>query len=677
VPPGAGAQDPRQQDPREKPRREKRPVRQKRVVRRPPDPQPAGRQRAEERVARKKRKKATRIACIVVPLFPLAARLRCEPELLREGVAIFEGDGAAARVVAATRPARAAGVVPGMTLTQARARLPKLIARARDPECERTAQEVLLEVADAISPRVEDPGPEQWGTAYLDTSGLERLYRDAGSPLEAERALGAELVRRLGAEGLPARAGIAASKLAARVAAGLPDPPVVVECGDEAEFLAPLPLYRLSPDTDVAATLSRWGITSIGQLARLPENEVASRLGDAGRRLHEIARGLDPRPLIARQPSPVFREGLTLEWPVINLEPFLFLARNALERLCRRLEQRGLGCRRLETSLRLEPDGYYERSIELPSPTRDEKTLLTLLRLDLEAHPPGAPVIGFQLSAHPDAPKLAQLSLLGPASLSPDRLAETLARLFALLGPGRIGSPRSPSGHRPERFQLVEYTPPPPPKVRPPVEPGRGLLAVRVLRPPIELEVLTDGKPPETGRAEEIRGRDREEPAGGRPRAGGGPSASGTGGGTTKAGAARDGAADATGAHASRGDEVLEGVASLDRQAGIFRCRERPAPRPREVAPATPEPKGIEVVPVLPERGRGERARPTGTNAEKVLRIQGRVRVASGPWELEECWWAKDRTERDYWDVELDDGALYRLYRDRRTNRWFADGVYD
>jgi protein ImuB len=638
--------------------REKRPVRQKHAARRPPQPQPQPKPPRDTRPDRKgkpaKRAQRARVACIVVPLFPLAARLRCEPELVREGIAVFEGSGTTARVVAATRPARAAGVRPGMTLTQARARMPKLIARARDPECERTAHEVLLEVADAISPRVEDPGPEQRGVIFLDTSGLERLYRDAKRH-EAERALGEELVRRLAAEGLPARVGIAGSKLAARVAAGLPDPPVVVASGDEAEFLAPLPLHRLAPDAEVAATLARWGITSIGELARLPENEVASRLGDSGRRLHEIARGLDPRPLIARQPSPVFREGLTLEWPVVQLEPFLFLARTALERLCRRLEQRGLGCRRIEMSLRLEPDGYHERAIELPSPTRDARTLLTLLRLDLEAHPPGAPVAGFQLAAHPDAPKLAQLSLLGPASLSPDRLAETLARLFALLGPGRVGSPCVPSGHCPERFRLVEYVPPPPPKVRPPIEPGRGLLAVRVLRPPIELEVLTDGQPPSFGGS-------RRQDDGSRADA----SAS-----SSRNDAARDGAtrsaARSEAFSATRDDEVREGVASLDRQAGIFRSRERRSPRPREIAPTTPEPKGVEAVPAgrahAPER--------------KALRIQGAVRVASGPWELEERWWAADRTERDYWDVELDDGALYRIYLDRRTDRWFADGVYD
>src|SRR5262249_54236532 len=126
----------------------------------------------------------------------------------------------------------------------------------------------------------------------------------------------------------------------------------------------------------------------------------------------------------------------------------------------------------------------------LPAPTREVKTLLTLVRLELEARPPGAPVTGFAFTAHPDKPRRAQLSLFGPPALSPDRLATTIARLAALLGSDRIGSPRMVHGPRPERFTTAGYAPPPPPTIPRPSKTGRGLLAVRVLRPPLELEVL-------------------------------------------------------------------------------------------------------------------------------------------------------------------------------------------
>jgi protein ImuB len=515
---------------------------------------------------------AVRIACLILPLFPLAARLRSEPELSREALAVVEGNGNAARVLAANRLARGAGVKPGQTLPQARALCPKLVARPSDDECERAAQEALLEVAEQFSPRVEDAGS---GVVYLDIHGVERHFGKDGSPPELD--LGRSLA--LAAEGaaLPARVGIASSKLAARLAAGLPESPVIVPDGEEAAFLAPLPLARLSPDADLAATLERWGVRTVGDFAKLPEARVSSRLGQRGRDLHAVARGVDPQPLIPHEPPPVFSEGMNLEWPLVSLEPFLFVGRAALERLCTRMETCGFACARLELALRLEPDGHQTRSVALPAPSVDVKTLLTLVRLDLEESPPGAPVAGFTFSAWPDRPREAQLSLYGPAALSPDKLATTLARLFALLGPDRVGSPRPADGHRPERFELVPFAPPPPPEVRRDPRPGRGLLAVRVLRPAVSLEVLTEEK-------------------------------NGHG--------------------------------------------------PGHLPP-------VEIKALASEE------------EKKRLKIEGRVKVAAGPWGLEEGWWTEDPTGRDYWDVELTAGGIYRIFRERQTGEWFADGVYD
>jgi hypothetical protein len=51
--------------------------------------------------------------------------------------------------------------------------------------------------------------------------------------------------------------------------------------------------------------------------------------------------------------------------------------------------------------------------------------------------------------------------------------------------------------------------------------------------------------------------------------------------------------------------------------------------------------------------------------------------VASGPWWLEERWWEDKGVVREYWDVELDNGVLLRLYRDLTSTQWFADGLYD
>jgi len=594
------------------------------------------------------------LACLQVPLFPLAARLRSEPDLKGDAVAVFEGNGNAARVVAAARRAREKGIQPGMTLPQARSILPGLTVRARDLESERAAQEALLEIADTFSPRVEDAGE---GVVYLDLTGLPQFSRvdsqqstvDSPTGCHPERSEGSasvgpsitnhqspitnrplsfarDIIQTAEKSSLPLRVGIANSKLAARVAAGLPDSPTVVPEGEERQFLSRLPLSRLAPQIDIAETLERWGIRSIGEFARLPEGEVASRLGELGRELHAAARGIDPRPLEPRMPPPCLSEGMDLEWPLVTLEPFLFLGNAALERLVGRLESQGLACVKLEVTLKLDPDGCDARAIALPAPTREVRTLLTLMRLELEARPPGAPVSGFTFAAHPDKPRRAQLSLFGPAALSPDRLATTIARLAALLGADRVGSPRAVNGHRPERFTQVSYSPPPPPTLARPPRTGRGLLAVRVLRPPVELEVITESR--------ESRVESRETP----------PLPPGEGRGEG-----------ATGATSSFTNLRLLSLKSL------------PPP------------------PLPPGEGRGEGTRTAGAaltthnslTTPPPLSISGSIKVAAGPWSLEESWWSQTPADRDYWDVELSDGALYRIYQDRATGAWFADGLYD
>ena len=75
----------------------------------------------------------------------------------------------------------------------------------------------------------------------------------------------------------------------------------------------------------------------------------------------------------------------------------------------------------------------------------------------------------------------------------------------------------------------------------------------------------------------------------------------------------------------------------------------------------------------MPSHGVGSRQ---GAPPRKP-RLAGRVRVASGPWEVEEAWWGDRPGDREYWDVELEGGGVYRIFRDRGAGGWFADGIYD
>jgi protein ImuB len=543
----------------------------------------------------------TRIACLFIPLFPLAARLRAEPELAGEAVVVCEGNGSAAKVIGASRPARKSGVRSGMSLAQARGILPSLIARGRDVSCEASAHEALVETATGLSPRVEDFSPD---VVFADVSGMERLFEgDAG-----ERDMGQAAIVAAEALDLPVRVGIAGNKLAARIAARMPDSPKVVVAGEETRFLAPLPLNHLHLERRLMDTLRRWGVRTLGDFARLPADRTASRLGPAGASAHRAARGIDSSPLAPHHPPPTFHEGMELEWPVVSVDPLLYALRQSLERTRKRLEREDLACALLELELGLEPEGAEHRRIRLPAPTRDIDALLALTRLELESKPPRAPVVSFTSITHPDRPRRGQLTLFGAPEIHPDKLAGTLAHLAARIGPERVGSPRTVDGHLPERYHTEPFDPPPAPKLRQLPRGGRGLLAVRVLRPPVALEVITE-EGPDAGCWMPDAGYHPPTPE--NPRV---------------------------------ADVSIENSKLTTQNSKLL--------------------ASIRLISVASEPG-------------ATPRVQGLVRVAAGPWTLEDGWWGDKPVERDYWDVELSGGGLFRVFRDRKTGEWYADGMYD
>ncbi len=640
-----------------------------------------------------------RIACIFAPCFPLAARLRAEPDLSGKPVVICRGNGTAARVVAVSRAAWRFGLRPGTTLAQARSRLPDVIARAHDAVAEKSAAEALLEAAATLSPRIENNAEDR---AFADISGMERLFPGPNGEAEIGRTamLAAEVLS------LIVQVGIADTKLAARIAASGADSPTVIPAGEEAAFLAPLPLTRLDLPIKILETLGKWGIQTAGQLARLPGDRVSARLGPAGEAAHRIARGDDPEPLVPHHPPATLTEGQELEWPVVTIEPLLAILRPCLERTHLRLAHQDLACSLLELELRVEPEGVDRRLIRLPAPARDIESLVTLIQLELEARPPEGPIAAFRCIIHPDRPRTGQLTLFGPPEIQPDRMAITLARLAARLGPDRVGSPRIVNGHLPERTTSVPFNPPPPPKSHISPRRGRGLLAVRALRPPVPLEVivkessqrsaiscqeeavgsqLSDLRPRYPLRepsvsgsqaAEESRSRRIKESKDGRAKKVGEPIHPHFFAPQNQRQHQEQGQQQRSGAGAETGNRVRDRWPEPEPQtatesAGSDQDRVD-SPLEHSNSTITPSDSSFDVPPL-------SSSRPISVASETgaTPHIQGLVRVAAGPWGLEEGWWKDEPVVREYWDVELSGGGLYRIYRDCRSNDWFGDGIYD
>src|SRR5262249_15449334 len=161
-----------------------------------------------------------------------------------------------------------------------------LIVRTVSPAAEHAAQAALCDVAYSCSPRVEEGG---MGTVYCDADGLRELY---ASEAELARAV----LGRARALELDASVGIAATKIAAQLAARDGGGCAVIPAHEEWHFLAPLPIQLLAPDAALLGTLQRWGIRTLGDLAALPASAVATRLGPAGAQLARRARGEDEHP---------------------------------------------------------------------------------------------------------------------------------------------------------------------------------------------------------------------------------------------------------------------------------------------------------------------------------------------------------------------------------------------
>ena len=435
-----------------------------------------------------------RTACLWIAELPLVAVLRAEPALAGSKLAVVqpaaEGASSRQRVLGATHAAE--GVVAGQTLSEAQALCPDLLVRTASTALVKAAAQAALDAATSVTPRLEEQEP---GLIFLDVSGLASLLGD-------DAAVACALLRGCARVGLCAAVGLAEGKIAALLAARSAGSGAfkVVLPGEQAAFLAGIPVAQAEVSGELAAASRRFGIATLGELARLPRKALAARLGPEGAALHRIASGHDDSHLVAREQPERFEEGCELDFAASTLEPLLFLWKALLDRLCARLAVRGLAAAELSLLLRLEGGAWDERRIELAAPAREVAPLLALLRLEVEARPPPEGVCAVRLSALPARAVQDQLGLFGPRTASPAQLSSAVARIAALVGPERVGEPVAPETHRPNAAALAKFAPPPAPLFAAAADPAALQpisIATRALRPPrtVDIRCDEDGRP--------------------------------------------------------------------------------------------------------------------------------------------------------------------------------------
>jgi protein ImuB len=413
------------------------------------------------------------------------------------------------------------------------------------------SSEVLLSCAKSFSPFVEFTDDR---TVVFSIDGLNAFYP---TPQKIAHAI-AEMASRQGHHPNIAIASNAdAALLAVRNFTGV----TVLTDAARLSALDQLHVESLRLPDEASEMLEDWGIETLKEFSDLPTADLAVRLGKEGLKLQRVARGEMRRPLMVTRSEPLYEKRIDLDFTVDLIEPLLFGLSGPLSEACEMLGSEGRAISDLSARFGLHDRTSYLLALKFPVPIVKSKTLLHLLRMELEARPPGGAVVSIDLRIGGAPPRRTQGGLFLPQSPEPEKLELTLARLRGLVGDDKLGVPFLIDTYRPDAFLLRAASFPAPSKSAQKSEASAQplRLALRRFRPPLKATVLLHA-----GRPSGIRASDR----------------------------------------------------------------------------------------------------------------QGKVQIASGPWRGSGEWWSKDEWSREEWDVELEEGSVYRIFRDP-TDAWFIDGVYD
>ena len=298
----------------------------------------------------------------------------------------------------------------------------------------------LPSIASDFSPSFEQTASD---AVLFRIDGLERIH---GSPHQIAYAIAQRA-------GDPINVAVAESADAAILAARN-FPGVTVDPDLNALDVSALPLTA-----EMAQVLESWGIDTLEQLAHLHENGLAERFGPHGVYLQQLARGAIHRPLKIYQSETTYEDRIELDHPISLLEPLLFLIARILNDQCARMLSNAMAANEVTLRLQLEDQPAHIRTLHLPVPMRESKSLLKLLQIDLEAHPPQAPTLALSLTLKPVHPRTVQTGIFLPVTPAPDKLELTLARIRSIVGEHNVGIPELLDSHHPEPFRIVPAQP--------------------------------------------------------------------------------------------------------------------------------------------------------------------------------------------------------------------------
>jgi protein ImuB len=400
------------------------------------------------------------VGCLLILRFSLIAAIGDRREVLTGPVALAPEPGGEQLIGEVSGAAEAFGVRPGAPLSEALARCPRLLLVPPDPGRAESLWERSLRRLEGIGAEVEPARP---GEAFFAVGPLLRLWGPRPEDVLSKAA---------GSIGSPVRAGGGPTRFCAYAAADVARSrrrrPLVVPAAAARDFLQPLPVGLLrgrlrGADREaerLVESLERLGVTTLGDLTRLPRSAIADRFGRLGLRARDLASGLDSA-LHPRRPHEELLQALRLPEAAYGTQ----LGR-ALELLVERLvadpRRRGRTIRSLRLEAQLAGGGSWRAQVTMRSASASAERLLLALGPRLESLP--APAATLVLRAVEIGAEVAEQPTLGDdeGARRREQLSEAVRQARAAAGRDallRIVDVEPDSRIPERRAMLVPHTP--------------------------------------------------------------------------------------------------------------------------------------------------------------------------------------------------------------------------
>lgn len=409
----------------------------------------------------------TQIGCLMVARLPLACELADRPELWHRPVVVAHPD--AAVVWSASPAAMAEGVLEDQRLSEAVGRCPSLVVLDARPARYEAQNAAMLDALEQVAPEYE---PDGLGVAYVDLPGL---IRSSGG----SQALYAALLSCVSSELRP-RLGVGPTKFVAWLAAfqapqgprtnGLPGEIAsrharvhVVDNTEAVAFMAPIAVEALPVSSEVVRRLRLVGITTIGDLARLPRSALVTQFGAEGTRLADLLEGM-AEPVSPPTRLEPLREQLVLPEPLASRPAVLAAAGHVLEQVLRHPRLRDRVVRQVAVRAETEHGQRWETAVTLREPRGDRDGVWVALAPVLERASLPGPVSQLVIELRGLCPPLGrQGELLESAHTDRasrrQQVEESLRQLRSRYGRCLVGrmTPLEPWSRIPERrWALLE-----------------------------------------------------------------------------------------------------------------------------------------------------------------------------------------------------------------------------